>query len=341
MYDALTIISGAGGTNVSSWDIGLLKVWDNGLDDFGDGSIQKVFPPQPSNISIGNATFSKSSPYIVALDYLDSSTSEEYVLAANLISGEAGGIALTNNVIGYPSFSPQDDAIAYSEKKFDGTLHVAFKEVGADKITPVGNAQDAIEPAAWPVWYMQGSRNWQSPLADFSANTTAGSPALTVNFFDESSNTPTEWSWTFEQGTPATSSEQNPIVTFPNNGMWNVSLTVTNPSASNNTESKTDYIHVGPGVNVEEVDLNQVMISNHPNPFKGETVIRVQLAKATEVQIGLYDIAGKKVQDIFTGLIDSGNQTFDLSTKGISAGIYFIELTSEEYTLSTKAIVQE
>jgi PKD repeat protein len=39
---------------------------------------------------------------------------------------------------------------------------------------------------------------------------------------------PTSWSWSFENGMPATSSEQNPVVTFANEGNYNVSLVVEN-----------------------------------------------------------------------------------------------------------------
>lgn len=59
-----------------------------------------------------------------------------------------------------------------------------------------------------------------------------------VRFVDNSYRSfPTTWSWTFEDGTPATSSERNPIVQFNSPGHKRVTLTVTNEHGST---SKTD-----------------------------------------------------------------------------------------------------
>ncbi|MBQ3991265.1 MAG: PKD domain-containing protein, partial [Bacteroidales bacterium] len=52
------------------------------------------------------------------------------------------------------------------------------------------------------------------PVADFSASETYIMAENSVTFTDLSTNMPTSWSWTFEGGTPATSTEQNPTVTY-------------------------------------------------------------------------------------------------------------------------------
>lgn len=66
-----------------------------------------------------------------------------------------------------------------------------------------------------------------------------------VQFKDESVYNPTTWSWTFEGGNPASSSEKNPTVTYASPGLYNVSLTVTNDKGTN-TRTRTDYIYVKP-----------------------------------------------------------------------------------------------
>ncbi len=50
----------------------------------------------------------------------------------------------------------------------------------------------------------------------------------TVTFKDLSAFAPTSWSWSFASGSPATSSSQNPVVTFPGPGLYSVTLTVGN-----------------------------------------------------------------------------------------------------------------
>lgn len=48
-----------------------------------------------------------------------------------------------------------------------------------------------------------------------------------VQFNDLSTGAITGWNWTFEGGTPATSTEQNPLVTYANQGWYDVTLEVT------------------------------------------------------------------------------------------------------------------
>lgn len=81
------------------------------------------------------------------------------------------------------------------------------------------------------------------PVADFDADPTEGCTPLVVNYDDQSLNTPTSWSWSFEGGTPATSSNQNPTVTYNTAGSFNVTLTATNAQGSNSI-TFTNYIIV-------------------------------------------------------------------------------------------------
>jgi PKD repeat protein len=83
----------------------------------------------------------------------------------------------------------------------------------------------------------------QPPVADFSADETEGCTPFVVNFSDESTNNPTSWSWTFEGGTPPTSTSANPTVTYNSAGTFNVSLTVTNSQGSDN-HTINNYITV-------------------------------------------------------------------------------------------------
>jgi uncharacterized repeat protein (TIGR02543 family) len=83
----------------------------------------------------------------------------------------------------------------------------------------------------------------QPPVANFSGNPTTVEVGNSVQFTDLSTNTPTSWSWTFEGGTPSTSTAQNPTVTYNTLGTYNVTLTATNAVGSD-TETKVDYITV-------------------------------------------------------------------------------------------------
>ena len=79
--------------------------------------------------------------------------------------------------------------------------------------------------------------------AVFMANKTAICAGNEVHFTDLSTGTPSAWEWTFDGGTPATSTERNPVVAYDTPGTYTVSLIVTK-DGSTNTETKNDYINV-------------------------------------------------------------------------------------------------
>lgn len=82
--------------------------------------------------------------------------------------------------------------------------------------------------------------------AEFSSDAQQIYAGQEVSFEDRSVGTATTWEWTFEGGTPATSTEQNPVVTYSVAGNYKVTLVASNDSKSSTIE-KTGYIKVIPG----------------------------------------------------------------------------------------------
>ncbi|MEA3446863.1 MAG: C10 family peptidase [Bacteroidota bacterium] len=77
--------------------------------------------------------------------------------------------------------------------------------------------------------------------ADFFADNTSIAVGETVNFTDNSTGTPTSWSWSFGDG--GTASTENPAHTYNTEGVYTVEMTVSDGTSSD-TETKTDYITV-------------------------------------------------------------------------------------------------
>ena len=80
------------------------------------------------------------------------------------------------------------------------------------------------------------------PVAEFTADNTSIIEGESVQFTDLSTNA-LQWDWTFVGGTPSTSSDRHPYVTYNLPGTYTVELTVTNEDGSD-TETKTAYITV-------------------------------------------------------------------------------------------------
>ena len=177
MYDALSRIESSFGNGIEYWDISFLEAWNNDTESLGSGQIGKLFSALPENISIGNASFSKNSPYIIAFDYLETYTdifgqeqTDYTILAANIESGEINEI-YQNTTLGYPNYSRLDDKILFTYDDF-GTLLLATIDLqNSNKTLPVpGTDVVLINQAQKGVWFTTGNRDFTA-TEDISANT--------------------------------------------------------------------------------------------------------------------------------------------------------------------------
>ncbi|MEP0987846.1 PKD domain-containing protein [Ekhidna sp.] len=79
--------------------------------------------------------------------------------------------------------------------------------------------------------------------AAFAASATSSEIGQSITYTDQSTGNPVSWNWTFEGGDPATSTEQNPTVTYPSVGTFDVSLTVSNQTTKDDL-TKADYVTI-------------------------------------------------------------------------------------------------
>ena len=80
--------------------------------------------------------------------------------------------------------------------------------------------------------------------AIFEASDTQVCDGSVVDFTDQSYYDAVSWDWTFEGGTPATSSDQHPSITYNEGGIFDVTLIATNTDGNSDTLIITDYIEV-------------------------------------------------------------------------------------------------
>ncbi|MCF8424413.1 MAG: T9SS type A sorting domain-containing protein [Bacteroidia bacterium] len=92
------------------------------------------------------------------------------------------------------------------------------------------------------------------PVAGFTTSATkcVGS-SVTVS--DASTNLPTSWTWTFPGGTPATSTAQNPTVTYTAAGTYTITHTAANASGTSTPISSTISISANPTVAVSSATV--------------------------------------------------------------------------------------
>ncbi len=74
-------------------------------------------------------------------------------------------------------------------------------------------------------------------------------------------------------------------------------------------------------------------IRNHPNPFRGETTIRYELARPEAVTLTIYDALGRKVRVLVDGAQGAGEHevTFDAQDLPVGVYFYYMETSSKKY----------
>ena len=159
MYDAFNKLSNTQGQDISYWDIGFIQFWNNG--SFANGSsafISKLFSGLPENTSVGDPTFSKNSPYIIAFDFIDNNNGSFAIYGANVETGDNNAMITNVGSQGWPNYSRLDNSMIYESPGFFG-LNLYKVGVANNKIQAQGSISQFISDRNWGVWYGNGTRS--------------------------------------------------------------------------------------------------------------------------------------------------------------------------------------
>ncbi|GAB3903928.1 hypothetical protein GCM10028803_33140 [Larkinella knui] len=158
VYDAFNKLKSGDGADIEFWDVGLIDVWNNDQKTFGDGSILKLFKNLEEGESVGNPSFSRNSPNIIAFDYYNDVDQSYKVWIGDLKTGTLNTV-LTNVTLSFPAYSRLDDKLIFNTLSTGGDKEmVAWLDLQADKMTAKGDVKPLYENAKWAVWYAAGTR---------------------------------------------------------------------------------------------------------------------------------------------------------------------------------------
>ncbi|MCB9231434.1 MAG: PKD domain-containing protein [Bacteroidia bacterium] len=168
-----------------------------------------------------------------------------------------------------------------------------------------------------------------SPVAAYSYNFNG----FTVTFTDQSSDNPTSWDWDFGDGT--TSTQQNPVHTYTQGGIFNVCLTSTNSC--------------GAGTDCQSV---KILLLSDPKPFQGRPEISLYPNPTNSllnlkvsnwqyegpVQILVLNALGQTIRkENFS--FNSLNWTTQLDLSNETKGVYFLQIKSNQNSVTRKFIL--
>lgn len=91
---------------------------------------------------------------------------------------------------------------------------------------------------------------------------------------------------------------------------------------------------------VEKIVKNNGGFEVFPNPASGKQTIIIHTGKRDQVEVKLYDISGRVVNNVYDGVKWPGDLTLDVSLENLSAGFYFYSIVVGQDKRNFKVIKQ-
>ncbi|MCC7301181.1 MAG: PKD domain-containing protein [Bacteroidia bacterium] len=171
------------------------------------------------------------------------------------------------------------------------------------------------------------------PVASVTTTTTTICDGGSVTFNASGSMNVTTYAWTFTGGSPSSSTQQVPTITYPTPGTYTATLSASNSCGTDNSFSVV--INVQNCTNVEEmlseeagihydVNTGNILLNNGTNGFEGRITLLFMNASGQVVFNGVFDIT-------------PGAQ-ITIPASHLANGVYFTEIRAESTSVFKKFV---
>ncbi|MBK7442683.1 MAG: T9SS type A sorting domain-containing protein [Bacteroidetes bacterium] len=241
---------------------------------------------------------------------------------ANTIYDLSSDVMLTDayNVTS-PNFLP-----AAASPILTGASFVEAELVGLTPTNYRGAFGNLDWTSCWANWDPQNTNYGEVPgtIAQAIASFTVSNEDLMVTFSNTSSNA-VSYTWDFGDETTLldVSTEANPTYTYPSLGVYDVVLVATGTCADQNTTDQTLDLSVA------ITDLTNINnISLYPNPANENVQLVINANVNTDAMVNITDLTGRNVIPAqFINLVN-GNNTMQLNTADLTAGLYLVTISN-------------
>ncbi len=165
----------------------------------------------------------------------------------------------------------------------------------------------------------------------FSYSAAAGN---VVSFSPAATGSGLSYSWDFGDGN--TSTDQNPVHTYSNNGNYTVTLSVSNGSCSDQVSGTISSVQGSTGI--QDIAVVESMTAQ-PNPAHDQLQLKVTAVQSADMALTVYDMIGNVVSDRQVR-INIGANTIAQDVAPLAAGVYTVALHNGS-SRSTSRFVKE
>lgn len=157
------------------------------------------------------------------------------------------------------------------------------------------------------------------PTSNFTAKTSGHKVE-----FKAANKTYTKYVWNFRDGSRDSSGPEL-THTFPADGNFRVTLTVTHPDGCTSSTDSTIKVDA---VGIDPVETAVADVRIFPNPFSSATTLTYTLQKRAQVNITLLDVTGKQVAQLVKSTLPGGDHSLSIKADDykLKAGIYFVQI---------------
>ena len=85
----------------------------------------------------------------------------------------------------------------------------------------------------------------------------------------------------------------------------------------------------------EKFNLEQ----NYPNPFNPSTKIRFSIPSNEFVALKIYNVLGSEITTLVNDDLHAGSYEVDFNSEGLTSGVYFYTLSTNNFTNTRKMIL--
>jgi photosystem II stability/assembly factor-like uncharacterized protein len=96
-------------------------------------------------------------------------------------------------------------------------------------------------------------------------------------------------------------------------------------------------------VNINKITSNVPsgfsLYQNYPNPFNNSTVIKFDIRDIGKYSLVIYDVLGRKQEELFNEYLTAGSYNVTFNADGLSSGVYFYRLYSDKTFITKKFLI--